>query len=119
MTTDTPTFTFTELLAMSLEDHYICNDRDEAKELADKIVEDGIICDETEIEQLCEAYAGWDGGWHPERDFAEEYCCETGLVDENHPLYSFIDFGDVWERLLRFDMTDVHTENGSYFFHNY
>ena len=119
MATNTPTFTFTELLAMSLDDNYVCDNLDDARELAEQIIDDGIICDEDQIEQLCEAYAGCNDGWHPERDFTEEYCNETGLVDESHPLYNFIDFQEVWDQLFYYDMQAVTTKTATYFFHNF
>ena len=119
MTTNTPTFTFAELLAMSLNDNYVCDNLDDARELAEQIIDDGIICDESSIEELVNNFAGSNDGWHPERDFTEEFCCETGLADPNSPLYNFIGFAEVWERLLRYDMTAVRTKNCTYFFHNF
>ena len=115
----TTTLNLTELLATALNDNYVCDGIDEARELAEQIIDDGIICDETQIEQMCESFAGCDDGWHPERDFTEEYCCETGLVDPNSPLYNFIDFQDVWDRLFYYDMQTVKTKDCTYFFHNY
>jgi len=110
---------FTSTLAQALEDNYVCDNYDDAELLAEQIIEDGIICDESCIEQLCESFAGCDSGWHPERDFTEEYCCETGLVDPNHPLYNFIDFQEVWDRLFYYDMQAVTTKEATYFFHNF
>ena len=119
MATDTATLNFTEQLATALDDNFVCDNIDEAKELAEQIIEDGIICDESAIEELCEAFAGCDSGWHPERDFTEEFCCETGLADPNDTLYNFIDFQDVWDRLLTYDFWTVKTGEATYFFHNF
>ena len=126
MTTDTRTLfnatatqNLTVLLATALADSVVYDDADEAKELAEQIIEERIISDETEIEDLCDAYAGCNDGWHPERDWTEEYCNEVGIIDDNHTLYNFIDFEEVWERLLYYDFFTVKTGNCTYFFHNY
>ena len=117
MTTDTQNLT--ELLATELADLVVHDDADEAKELAEQLIEERIITDKTEIEDLCDAYAGCNDGWHPERDWTEEYCNEVGLIDSNHTLYDFIDFQEVWDRLVRYDHFTVITKNCTYFFHNY
>jgi len=115
----TATQDLTELLATELVDSILYDDHDEAKELAEQIIEERIISDKTEIEDLLDAYTGCNDGWHPERDWTEEYCNEVGLIDSNHTLYNFIDFEDVWERLLRYDHFTVKTGNCTYFFRNY
>ena len=115
----TDTLNLTALLATALADRIVYDDDDEAKELAEQIIEDRIISDKSEIEDLCYAYAGCEDSWYPERNFTEEYCTEVGLIDPNHTLYNFIDFEDVWERLLRYDHFTVKTGNCTYFFHNY
>ena len=126
MTTDTRTLfnaTATHnlfwLLATEINDSILYDDYDEAKELAEQIIEDGIISDESQIEDLIDAYAGCNDGWHPERDWTEEYCTEVGIIDDNHTLYNFIDFQEVWDRLLYYDFFTVITKNCTYFFHNY
>jgi len=106
-----------DTLASALNDNYVCGDMNEAEALAEQLIDDLVIEDVEEIEALCESYAGCDDGWHPERDFTEEYCNEAGLADPNSPLYSCIDFQDVWDSLLRYDMFTVKTSVCTYFFH--
>ena len=67
-------------------------------------------------EDFEERYEGHFDGWHPAADFAEQLmvdcCC---YISEDHPLYNFIDWQDVWDRLVQYD---YNTINDNFFFRN-
>ena len=67
-------------------------------------------------EQFEDRYQGHFDGWHPCADFAEQLmvdCCD--YISEDHPLYNFIDWQDVWDRLVTYDYDTI---NDNYFFAN-
>ena len=67
-------------------------------------------------EQFEDRYQGHFDGWHPCADFAEQLmvdCC--GYISEDHPLYNFIDWQDVWDRQLSYD---YNTIDDNFFFTN-
>ena len=67
-------------------------------------------------EDFEDRYEGHFEGWHPCADFAEQLmvdcCC---YISEDHPLYNFIDWQDVWDRLVQYD---YNTINDNFFFRN-
>ena len=67
-------------------------------------------------EDFEDRYEGHFAGWHPAADFAEQLmvdcCC---YISEDHPLYNFIDWQDVWDRLVQYD---YNTINDNFFFRN-
>jgi hypothetical protein len=67
-------------------------------------------------EDFEDRYEGHFEGWHPAADFAEQLmvdcCC---YINEDHPLYNFIDWQDVWDRLVQYD---YNTINDNFFFRN-
>tara|TARA_B100001540_G_scaffold188375_1_gene166158 strand:- start:114 stop:482 length:369 start_codon:yes stop_codon:yes gene_type:complete len=67
-------------------------------------------------EDFEDRYEGHFDGWHPAADFAEQLmvdcCC---YISEDHPLYNFIDWQDVWDRLVQYD---YNTINDNFFFRN-
>lgn len=84
-------------------------DEEEATEFASDLEDHGI---ETE-EQFDEAYFGDYGNtYHPEREFAENFYEELGEINVDNPLYSFIDWQEVWDRQLRYDFNNI---NGHFF----
>jgi hypothetical protein len=68
------------------------------------------------MEQFEDRYEGHFDGLHPCADFAEQLmvdCCD--YIREDHPLYNFIDWTDVWESLVSYD---YNTINDNFFFAN-
>ena len=67
-------------------------------------------------EDFEDRYEGHFEGWHPAADFTEQLmvdcCC---YINEDHPLYNFIDWQDVWDRLVQYD---YNTINDNFFFRN-
>jgi hypothetical protein len=67
-------------------------------------------------EDFEDRYEGHFEGWHPCADFAEHLLVDCyGYIDEDHPLYNFIDWQDVWDRLVCYD---YNTINDNFFFRN-
>lgn len=64
-------------------------------------------------EQFMDSYQGcWDS-WNGEGEFAENFFLQTGEIDPDNPLYTFIRWSEVWEHHLRYDYTVL---DGVYFF---
>ena len=67
-------------------------------------------------EQFEDRYQGHFDGWHPWADFAEhlmvDCCC---YISEDHPLYNFICWQDVWDRLVSYDYDTI---DDNFFFAN-
>jgi hypothetical protein len=81
---------------------------DEAIQFASDLEDHGI---ETE-EQFDDAYYG---SFDSEKEFAEEFYTDMmGQIDSNHPLYSFINWQEVWDCQLRYDFVEID----GYFFRN-
>jgi antirestriction protein len=65
-------------------------------------------CDfETARDNFCGIY---DSG----KDFAEERAVETGLIESDHPMFSYIDWDHYWEA----DMRHSFFESNKHYFHN-
>lgn len=67
-------------------------------------------------EDFEDRYQGHFDNWNAEAEFAEQlmvdcYCCIT----TDHPLYNFIDWQDVWDRLVKYDYDTIQDV---YFFAN-
>lgn len=56
------------------------------------------------------------GVYDSTREMAEEYYTQAGVMDDEHPLHSFIDWDDVWERNLRHDFDVIEFDYEYYFF---
>ena len=78
-------------------------DDEEAIQFASDLEDHGI---ETE-EQFDDAYQGYVNSYHAEREFAEQFYNDMGMIDSDHPLYSFIDWQEVWDRQLRYDFFEI------------
>jgi hypothetical protein len=67
-------------------------------------------------EDFDDRYEGHFDNCNAEAEFAEQLmvdCCD--YITTDHPLYNFIDWQDVWDRLVRFD---YNTIQDVYFFRN-
>lgn len=65
------------------------------------------------VEQFREAYRG---KWDSTKDFAMDWAVETGLIDDQHPMFSYIDWEHYWEGDLRHN--GFYEENGHFFLDN-
>lgn len=72
----------------------------------------------TNAEQFNDAYYGQQDGWHPEREFAEEFMVGTGAVNEDNPIFFAIDWDVVWNNSLQYDFSTIEFDGTTYFFHN-
>lgn len=98
---------------------YTCNafaeyfdEPEDEQRLLDELSDIGI---ETQ-EQFEERYEGHFDGWHPCADFAEHLLVDCyGYMSEDHPLYNFIDWQEVWDRLVTYD---YNTIDDNFFFRN-
>lgn len=81
---------------------------EEAIQFASDLKDHGI---ETE-DQFDEAYFGYIDEYFAEREFAEQFYKDMGVIDSDHPLYGFIDWQDVWDSNLRYDYFEI---NGHFF----
>ena len=67
-------------------------------------------------EDFEDRYEGHFDNWNAEAEFAEQLmvdcCC---YISEDHPLYNFIDWQDVWDRLVKYDYDTIQDV---YFFRN-
>lgn len=61
------------------------------------------------LEQAKEAYYGKHDS---EKEFAEEYAKESGEIDEDHPMFNYID----WEHYWNGNLSHIFTEHNGYFF---
>lgn len=67
-------------------------------------------------EDFEDRYEGHFDGWHPAADFAEHLMVDCACyISEDHPLYNFIDWQEVWDRLVSYD---YNTINDNFFFRN-
>ena len=67
-------------------------------------------------EQFEDRYAGHFDGWHPCADFAEQLMVDScEYIKEDNPLYNFINWQDVWDRLVSYDYDTLD----NYFFRNH
>ena len=67
-------------------------------------------------EQFEDRYEGHFDSWNAEAEFAEQLmvdCCD--YIRSDHPLYNFIDWQDVWDRLVSYDYDTIQDV---YFFRN-
>jgi antirestriction protein len=62
------------------------------------------------VAQFREAYRG---KWDSTKDFAEDWAVETGLIDDQHPMFSYIDWEHYWNGDLRHN--GFYEENGHFF----
>jgi antirestriction protein len=69
-------------------------------------------CGECDFATARDNYRGkYDSG----KDFAEEWAIETGLIEESHPMFAYID----WEHYWNGDLSHSFFEsNGHYFYNN-
>ena len=78
-------------------------DEDEATQFASELEDNGI---ETERE-FDDAYQGYVDDYHSERAFAEQFYTDMGVIDTDHPLYSFVNWQEVWDCNLRYDFFEI------------
>jgi antirestriction protein len=64
------------------------------------------------VEKFREAYRG---KWDSTKAFAEEWAVETGVIGEDHPMFSYIDWEHYWTGCLQFDF---YEEEGHFFDRN-
>jgi len=69
-------------------------------------------------ERLTDAFYGYNDEYRAEAYFAEEFMTETGAISEDSPLYSFIEWQQVWDHSLRYDFNTIEFDGDTYFFHN-
>lgn len=62
------------------------------------------------VEQFREAYRG---KWDSTKDFAMDWAVETGLIDDQHPMFSYIDWEHYWEGDLRHN--GFYEDSGHFF----
>lgn len=67
-------------------------------------------------DQFEDRYCGHFDSWHSTRDFAEQWVLDYDLIDTDNPLWSFVDFDEVWNRMLTYDYDTINDE---YFFRNH
>lgn len=67
-------------------------------------------------EQFEDRYVGHFDSWHSTRDFAEQWVLDYDLLDNDSPLWSFVDFDEVWNRMLTYDYDTI---DDIYFFRNH
>jgi hypothetical protein len=70
------------------------------------------------VEQLNDAYYGCNDEYNAEAYFAEDFMIETGTISEDSPLFSFIDWQQVWDHSFRYDFNTVEFDGETYFFRN-
>lgn len=107
--TQTVTATEINILADYIAETLNLNES-ESDYLATELADHGI---ET-MEQFDDAFYGSYNAYNPEADFAEQFYNELGEVSQDSPLYSFIDWQQVWDCQLRYDFFNV----GEFFFRN-
>jgi len=59
-----------------------------------------------------------EASYRAEREFAEEFCVECGMIDEDSPVFFAIDWQHVWDGLLRYDFSTIVFDGDTYFFNN-
>ena len=83
-------------------------DEEEAAEFASDLEDHGI---ETK-ERFEESYQGYIDEYFAERAFAKYFYIEMEAIGPDNPLYSFIDWQDVWDSNLCYDYFEI---NGHFF----
>lgn len=83
---------------------------DDSYKLAEELIEHGIETDD----QFDESFQGEFDDWKNEEEFAQEFYLSMGALDTESPLFSYIDWQQVWDSELRYDYFHIDT----YFFRN-
>lgn len=89
---------------------YLDDDESEQR-LIDELSDIGV---ETR-EDFEDRYEGHFDSWNAEAEFTENLMVGCCYISEDHPLYNFIDWTGVWERLVSYDYDTIE---GVYFFRN-
>lgn len=72
----------------------------------------------TTAEQFNDAYCSTYDGWHPEREFAEDFMVQCDQVNEDNPVFFAIDWQRVWDHCLSYDFNTIGFDGATYFFRN-
>lgn len=54
---------------------------------------------------------------YPEADFTEDYYQESEIIDQDNPLFNFVDWQRVWDGHLSSYYTTFKFDNDTFFFH--
>jgi antirestriction protein len=87
-------------------------------ELSDALNEHGeaflayleVFGQDADVSKFSDAYRG---EWDSEKAFAEDWAVETGLIDEQHPMFSYVD----WEHYWNADLKHSFSEHNGHFFY--
>ena len=100
-----------------IADHHVefaeyLDDDESEQTLIDELADAGI---ETR-EDFEDRYAGHFDNWNAEAEFTEQLMVDCGYIDEDHPLFNFIDWTHVWEAMVSYDYGTIL---GVYFFRSH
>jgi hypothetical protein len=95
--------------------NHACNRLNVDDNELESIWEDLSACVSTP-DEFDEAYQGSYDGWHPDEEFAQEFFDSIGEMSESHSLYSYIDWRQVWDSMLRYDYDKLETRYSSHYF---